>query len=115
MDEAKTFGIGEQPAALAVYSRSYTSHCLFSKVNKQIMIPRLETYRTGAGDNNTWPFQPSWQKGLEWPCLDRTGPSKSKDEFQKKNVLASDKARTYLQPHHSNGVNGNVYLSAGQH
>ena len=27
----------------------------------------------------------------------------------------SNKARTYLQPHYSNGVIGNVYLSARQH
>ena len=28
---------------------------------------------------------------------------------------SGSKAKTYLQPHYSNGVFGNVYLSAGQH
>ena len=64
------------------------------------MIPPLEALRnlydgkkslynfyhwTRAGDNEALPFQPSLQKGLEWPCLDSI--SKCKDGFQKNVVF----------------------------
>ena len=37
------------------------------------------------------------------------------EEISCKGAAKGIYARTYLQPHYSNGVFGNVYLSAGQH